>query len=183
MTRALIIARQEFVKFVTRRGFLFTLIGVPLWIAAAVIVPPMFAKSEAPKAIVFTAIDRTGAYTDVLAQAVKQPDAKGRFMLAAPPAGLAATPADQFPMAAEKALTTGGLDAIVVVPRDFDAAHPAQIWSKEDSPGLHDFVQSHLTNALRLRGLRNLDPAEAAKLLDTQATVEMRKPAEPPEAG
>ena len=75
MNRVFLIARQEFVKFVTRRGFLFTLIGVPVWMALATIVPTMLGNHGGHT--VFAVVDRSGgAYRDAIAQSLARRDAR-----------------------------------------------------------------------------------------------------------
>ncbi|HEY8947480.1 MAG TPA: ABC transporter permease [Rhizomicrobium sp.] len=182
MSRILIIARHEFIKFVTRRGFLFTLIGVPVWIALAAIVPAKLSSAEKERQVVFSVIDRNGAFAPVIEQAVIRRNAQqpGRFVLReAPPAVLHTSP-ERFASYARNYLSTekGGsaLDAIVVIPKDFDAAHPAQFWSGHSEAALEDFVQTALTNALRLRAMKRLGDANASAVLDVEAHVQPRNP-------
>ncbi|MGN6515580.1 MAG: ABC transporter permease [Rhizomicrobium sp.] len=171
MNRAFLIARQEFIKFVTRRGFLFTLIGVPLWIALAVLLPPLLAHSNGH--VRFTVIDRGGGRLgDILVQAAAQE--REKFIVTGPSAALTNASAGRFAAVADKALSGRDLDAIVVIPKDFDATHPAQLWSKHDQKALQAFVQASLTDALRLRALNRLGDAQT--VLKVRAAVEARTP-------
>jgi ABC-2 type transport system permease protein len=72
MNRIFLIARQEFIKFITRRGFLFTLIGVPLWIGLAAVVPKMAAGSDRA---VFTVIDRGNAFRQEISRTLARENA------------------------------------------------------------------------------------------------------------
>ncbi len=75
MNRVFLIARQEFVKFVTRRGFLFTLIGVPIWMALAAIVPAMLGNHGGQT--IFAVVDRSGgAYNGAIAESLARRDAR-----------------------------------------------------------------------------------------------------------
>lgn len=179
MKRAFLIARQEFIKFVTRRGFLFTLIGVPLWIALAVLLPPLLAHSGAGNQVRFAVIDHSGGpFGDILLQATR--DEREKFAVVGPSAALTRAPAAHFSIAADRALSGHDLDAIVVIPKDFDASHPAQVWSKQNEKALQVFVQASLTDALRLRALNRLGDAQS--ILKVHAAVEARTP-EVPKAG
>jgi len=179
MNRILIIARQEFVKFITRRGFLFTLIGVPVWIALAAIVPAKLSQTENRQSV-FTVIDRNGAFAPLIEQAVARRSAPGRFVLADAPSALAHAAPDKFATFARAFLGNGkdgaAFDAIVVIPKNFDAAHPAEFWSSRDEGELQDFVQSELTNALRLRAMNRLGDPKASAALDVEAGVRHRNP-------
>ncbi|HEY7977174.1 MAG TPA: ABC transporter permease [Rhizomicrobium sp.] len=181
MNRILIIARHEFIKFVTRRGFLFTLVGVPLWIALAAIVPAKLSSAQNRQAI-FAVVDRSGAFTPALSRAVDRRNAREpeRFVLAdTPPALLRAAP-EKFAAIARNYLGNGKedakFDAIVVIPKDFDAAHPAEFWSSRNEDALRDFVQTALTSALRLRAVHRLGDPRAAAALDVEAAVRPRNP-------
>ncbi|HSM96256.1 MAG TPA: ABC transporter permease [Rhizomicrobium sp.] len=182
MNRILIIARQEFVKFITRRGFLFTLIGVPLWIALAAIVPAKLASSENRQAV-FTVIDRSGVFAPMIEQAVARRSARepDRFVLTPPPPALVNAGPDRFAAFARAFLGNGkdgaAFDAILVIPKNFDAAHPAEFWSSRDVGDLQDFVRTELSNALRLRAMHRLGDPAAATALDVEAGIRHRNPA------
>jgi ABC-2 type transport system permease protein len=187
MNRVLIIARHEFVKFVTRRGFLFTLIGVPLWIALAAIVPAKLSP-KASHDITFAVIDHTGAYEPRIATAAQRrnADAPDRYLLEDAPPPLAHASPQRFGDIARTYLGDGkkdaALDAIVVIPADFDAGHPAEFWSVRRESGLQDFVQSELTRTLRLRTMDRLANPQAMAVLDLEARLHQRTPAALPSA-
>jgi ABC-2 type transport system permease protein len=58
MNRAFLIARQEFIKYVTRRGFFISILMFPLWIVVVTLIPQWTAGSESPR--IFTVVDNTG---------------------------------------------------------------------------------------------------------------------------
>ena len=183
MNRIFLIARQEFIKFVTRRGFLFTLIGVPLWIGLAAIVPKMVASGG--DHAVFTVIDHSGAYRQEIARTLQHADAPS-FILVDAPRDLADAPLRTFPAIAaayfskphkiNAAGDVAKLDAIVVIPHDF-GKRPAEFWSTSAEPHLRDFVQDTLTKALRLRAAHKLGDASASAALDVEARLAPRNPA------
>jgi len=183
MNRIFLIARQEFIKFVTRRGFLFTLIGVPLWIGLAAIVPKMVASGS--DHAVFTVIDHGGAYRQEIARTLQHADAPS-FILVDAPRDLADAPLGTFPAIAaayfskphkiNAAGDVAKLDAIVVIPPDF-GKRPAEFWSTSAEPHLRDFVQDTLTKALRLRAAHKLGDASASAALDVEARLAPRNPA------
>ena len=72
--RIFLIARQEFLKYVTRRGFLISILMVPLFIAIAAAVPAMVATQTRTRVI--TVIDRTGGYDRAVAAAVQRNEAQ-----------------------------------------------------------------------------------------------------------
>jgi ABC-2 type transport system permease protein len=71
--RIFLIARQEFVKYVTRRGFLIGILMVPLFIALAAGIPALVATQTHTRVI--TVIDRAGGYEQVVAAAVRRDEA------------------------------------------------------------------------------------------------------------
>ena len=182
MNRILIIARHEFIKFVTRRGFLFTLIGVPLWIALAAIVPSKLSPKESHD-VTFAVIDRAGAYEPLLAQAARRHNASAadRYLLEDTPPPLLHAPPERFADYARNYLGDGkkdaALDAIVVIPRDFDAVHPAEIWSSRDESDLTDFLNAELTHALRRNAVARLNNPQALAALNIEARLHHRSPA------
>lgn len=187
MNRVLIIARHEFIKFVTRRGFLFTLIGVPLWIALAAIVPAKLSPKD-NRDVTFAVIDRTGAYEPLIAKATERRNAHApdQYLLEdAPPPLLHAAP-ERFADYARTYLGDGkkdaSLDAILVLPQDFDAIHPAQIWSARDEGDLTDFLQSELTRILRFRAVDRIGDLQALAVLNIEARLHHRSPAAMPAA-
>ena len=183
MNRIFLIARQEFIKFITRRGFLFTLIGVPLWIGLAAIVPKMIASGG--DQAVFTVIDRSHGFGPEIARTLEHDSAQHFILVDAPKSLSDASPKDFAAVASayfskpHKVNAEGDvakLDAIVVIPPDF-GAHPAEFWSTSAEPHLRDFVQATLTKALRLRAAHKLGDAEASAALDVEAKLAPRNPA------
>ncbi|MEI9990044.1 MAG: ABC transporter permease [Rhizomicrobium sp.] len=66
MRHVFLIARQEFIKYVTRRGFLISILMFPLWIMVVIFVP-QWTGGSGSKVHVFTVVDRSGgAYRDAL---------------------------------------------------------------------------------------------------------------------
>jgi ABC-2 type transport system permease protein len=82
-----------------------------------------------------------------------------RYVYAAPPADLAAHPGQKT---IAKALAAGGpfaIDAVVVVPRGFGPDAPqAAFWSTTPRGSLREFVDSALSDALRLAAVRRVAP-------------------------
>jgi len=70
MTRALLVARSEFLKYVTRRGFIISLLMFPVWVVIGGVVP-QWIESKTPTRS-FTVVDRTGgAFAFAIAKAVR----------------------------------------------------------------------------------------------------------------
>jgi len=65
--RTLLICRQEFVKYVTRRGFLISLLMFPVVLVLAVTVPQFMAAH--PRTNVMTVVDQAGGYGQAIAEA------------------------------------------------------------------------------------------------------------------
>ena len=83
MTHAFLIARQEFIKYVTRRGFWLSILMFPLWIMIVIFVPQWTGggHDNAPHAL--TIVDRSGGfYRDAILQQVAQ-DTEDRELAAA----------------------------------------------------------------------------------------------------
>lgn len=189
MNRIFLIARQEFIKFITRRGFLFTLIGVPLWIGLAAIVPKMVAPGGGQA--VFTVIDHGNIFRQEISRTLEHGNAPSFIMVDAPKELANASPKD-FPSIAASYFSkphrvnaqgdVAKLDAIVVIPPDF-GKRPAEFWSISAEPHLRDFVQATLTKALRLRAAHKLGDAEASAALDVEARLAPRNPITVPSAG
>lgn len=72
--RTLLIARQEFVKYVTRRGFIISLLMMPLLMAVSIAVPSFTASH--PRTNVMTVVDLAGGYDKALAEAVARDHAR-----------------------------------------------------------------------------------------------------------
>jgi ABC-2 type transport system permease protein len=60
MRRTYLIARQEFIKYVTRRGFVISILMFPLWIMLVTLVPQW--TGGGPQQRIFTVIDRAGSH-------------------------------------------------------------------------------------------------------------------------
>ncbi|MGA7673877.1 MAG: ABC transporter permease [Rhizomicrobium sp.] len=71
--RIFLIARQEFLKYVTRRGFLISTLMVPLVIFIAAVVPPLVASQTQTRVI--TVVDRAGGYQQAIAAAAQRDQA------------------------------------------------------------------------------------------------------------
>ncbi|MBU6296839.1 MAG: ABC transporter permease [Alphaproteobacteria bacterium] len=71
--RILLVARQEFLKYVTRRGFLVSLLMVPLVIALAAVVPTLVASHARTRVI--TIVDHAGGYEQAIAAAAARDEA------------------------------------------------------------------------------------------------------------
>lgn len=71
MRRALLVARSEFLKYVTRRGFIISLVMFPIWVVIGGVVP-QWIESKTPTRN-FTVVDRTGGqYAFAIAKAVRE---------------------------------------------------------------------------------------------------------------
>ena len=75
--RALLIGRQEFVKYVTRRGFLISLLMFPMILVLAVSVPRLMASH--PRANVMTVVDQAGGYARAFAEGAAREQAKAEL--------------------------------------------------------------------------------------------------------
>jgi ABC-2 type transport system permease protein len=83
--RIFLISRQEFLKYVTRRGFLISILMVPLFIAIAAAVPAMVATQTRTRVI--TVIDRAGGYDQAVAAAARRNEAQATLSALAGYAG------------------------------------------------------------------------------------------------
>ncbi|GAA0553631.1 ABC-2 type transport system permease protein [Rhizomicrobium palustre] len=72
--RTFLVARQEFVKYVTRRGFLISLVMMPLLMGLSFAIP-RFAASH-PRTNVMTVVDLAGGYAPSIAIAVERDHAR-----------------------------------------------------------------------------------------------------------
>jgi ABC-2 type transport system permease protein len=70
--RAYLIARQEYIKYVTRRGFLISVLLFPVWIGLVAFLPG--ALDRATPSRVFTIIDRAGGYEAAVAEEIARSD-------------------------------------------------------------------------------------------------------------
>jgi len=73
MRNAFLIARQEFIKYVTRRGFFISILMFPIWVVIVLLVPRW--TSGAPQRA-FTIIDRAGEYRAAILDSLSREDAE-----------------------------------------------------------------------------------------------------------
>jgi ABC-2 type transport system permease protein len=73
MRRIYLIARQEYIKYVTRRGFLISVLLFPVWIGLVAFLPR--ALDRAAPSRVFMVVDRAGGYEAAIAEQVARADA------------------------------------------------------------------------------------------------------------
>ncbi len=73
MRRIYLIARQEYIKYVTRRGFLISVLLFPVWIGLVAFLPRALDSATPSRA--FTVIDRAGGYETAIAEQVARADA------------------------------------------------------------------------------------------------------------
>jgi ABC-2 type transport system permease protein len=65
MNRTWLIARQEFIKYITRRGFIISLLIFPMWIVLGIVVPKWMSSTVPPRP--FVIVDHTdGSYAQAL---------------------------------------------------------------------------------------------------------------------
>ncbi|HXC54753.1 MAG TPA: ABC transporter permease [Rhizomicrobium sp.] len=188
MRRTLLIARQEFVKYVTRRGFFISILMFPLWIMVVTLVP-QWTGGSGPQHHDFTVVDRTGgAYRDAIAAAAlrgaearRAPAATAQGGHGAPrvvprspfayedaPDYLVRADDAHFAAAVRRALRgdrgTGyeappALDTVVLIPAGFGGAGRAQIWSSgRPDSDLREFVDGALTRALQIAAVHRVAP-------------------------
>jgi len=72
--RIFLIARQDFLKYVTRRGFFISLLLLPLLFTVAAIVPGLVASQTQTR--VLTVVDRAGGYEEAIGAAVARNEAQ-----------------------------------------------------------------------------------------------------------
>ena len=69
MNRTFLIARQEFIKYVTRRGFFLSILMFPLWIVIVTVIPQWTSGSDSPR--ILTIVDQTGGqYAEAIRAAI-----------------------------------------------------------------------------------------------------------------
>jgi ABC-2 type transport system permease protein len=73
MRSTFLIARQEFIKYVTRRGFFISILMFPVWIMIVVLVPQW--TGGAPQRT-FTIVDHAGGYRDAILDALARENAE-----------------------------------------------------------------------------------------------------------
>jgi len=71
MRNAFLIARQEFIKYVTRRGFFISILMFPLWVMFVVLLPQW--TGGVPQRV-FTIVDRAGGYREAILDALARED-------------------------------------------------------------------------------------------------------------
>jgi len=76
--RTLLIGRQEFVKYVTRRGFIISLLMFPVVLVLAITIPRFTAAH--PRTNVMTVVDRAGGYAHAIFHAAARDQAKAELM-------------------------------------------------------------------------------------------------------
>ena len=72
MKRVWLIARQEYIKYVTRRGFLISVMLFPVWIGLVAFLPGTLDRATPSR--VFTIIDRAGGYETAIANEIARND-------------------------------------------------------------------------------------------------------------
>jgi ABC-2 type transport system permease protein len=180
MRHTFLIARQEFIKYVTRRGFLISVLMFPLWIMIVIFVPRWTGEGSAAHEHVFTVVDRSGGIgrDAILAALARRAPAYGAIYVPAPP-WLAGAQGAAFSGAARRALADDrATDSIVVIPKDFGSGSTVQVWSEgRADPAFRSFLTETLTKALQLKAIRSVAPRLAdSSFLDTSVTVETRDP-------
>ena len=81
MRHTFLIARQEFIKYITRRGFFISILMFPVWIAIVILIPQW--TGSIPQRT-FTIVDRAGGYREAILDALEREDAaRGLKALAA----------------------------------------------------------------------------------------------------
>jgi ABC-2 type transport system permease protein len=123
MNRTFLIARQEFIKYVTRRGFFISILMFPLWIVIVAVVPQLTSGNDSPR--ILTVVDQSGgAYREAIQDAIGRDNESrnlaaiahysGSFVdLAKLPPATAAMLQHPDTQASRRAFETmGGLDAV-----------------------------------------------------------------------
>jgi ABC-2 type transport system permease protein len=183
MRHTFLIARQEFIKYVTRRGFLISVLMFPLWIMIVIFVPQM-TGAGAPRSHVFTVVDRSGGVgrDAILAALARKNGSPGYNAIYSPvPPLLARAQGAAFAGAARRMLADDRLlplDAIVVIPKDLASGATVQVWTEDRSDrAFQEFLSGALMRALQLKAIRAVAPRLAdSSILDTTVTVETRDP-------
>lgn len=177
MKRIFLVARQEFITYVTRRGFVISVFLMPVWILAAAIVPKWADRSVTPQA--FTVIDQAGGYAQAIAQSASRPGSHFRYI--PPEAPLShTTPAVLHDRIAQMLSQKGGPAAVIVIPPDFGLAgrNAAEYWTSGTlKPDLKAFVEGILTDQLRTRSLQKAFPTASPALLHVSAQLKSFDPA------
>jgi len=191
MRHVYLIARQEFIKYVTRRGFLISILMFPLWIMIVIYVPQMTGGGpNSPSPHTFTIVDRTGGdFRDaVVAALAHKPIAAWDYvpapgyLTAADDAHFAAAARRQF---GEQRDWSGKrrVDTILVVPADFARHAAAQLWTRDDTQNgaFRSFLSGALTSALQFETVRRIAPQlHDPSILDVSVQLAARNPEHAP---
>jgi ABC-2 type transport system permease protein len=81
MKQSFLIARQEFIKYVTRRGFLISILMFPLWIMIVILVPQWTNGGAGAGPQIFTVVDPSGNWREAVLGALQR-DSEGRQLAA-----------------------------------------------------------------------------------------------------
>ncbi len=187
MNRAFLIARQEFIKYVTRRGFAISILMFPLWIVIVTLVPQWTGGgADAVQQHRLTIVDRTGGfYRDFVAGALTRKKMTNLVYIPAPNY-LAQVDDAHFAPAARHALDADPhigepiFDTLIVIPAGFgENAHAtAQIWRRGNrDPDLRGFVTGALIEALQFKAVNRIAPGtHDPALLDADVDLQYRSP-------
>jgi ABC-2 type transport system permease protein len=182
MNHTFLIARQEFIKYVTRRGFLLSILMFPLWIMIVIFVPQWTGGGGATAhRHDFAIIDKTGGtYRDAILTGLARGQGAPGWRYVFTPRDLREADAAHFPQAAQAALAGPFLDAIVLIPAGFatDPHHDVQFWAEDQSDtDFKHFFSETLTDALRLQAVQRIAPQiRDTSVFDVSAFVQSRKP-------
>ncbi|MEJ0043606.1 MAG: ABC transporter permease [Rhizomicrobium sp.] len=191
MRHVFLIARQEFVKYVTRRGFLISILMFPLWIMVVIFVPQLTGGgSSGPAPRNFTVVDRAGgAYRDAVVAALARwnkahapvwtytsaPD----YLRSASDAHFAHAVHALFGGEAKDWAGRTRVDTVLLVPADFGRNDRAQIWTRDDSQNgrFRAFLTGALTAQLQIAAIHRLAPQlNDPTILDVSVDLEARNP-------
>ncbi|HXZ67062.1 MAG TPA: ABC transporter permease [Alphaproteobacteria bacterium] len=78
MRQSFLIARHEYIKYITRRGFLLSVLLFPLWIVLAATVPTLFQKAAPARN--FIVLDHEGGYGVVLVRGAERAAARNTLL-------------------------------------------------------------------------------------------------------
>lgn len=190
MRRTFLVARQEFVKYVTRRGFLISILMFPLWIVIVTLVPQWTSGGSGPAPHDFTVVDHSGGFYRGAIAAAALHRSQGRhaaadtapYVYSVAPAYLADADDAHFAGAVRRVTAVGLplLDTVVLIPAGFgkDGHTTVQIWSGEHADqDLRDFIGSALTQALRFQAVQRVAPEVTdPTILDTSVEMQTRNP-------
>ncbi|MEJ0027376.1 MAG: ABC transporter permease [Rhizomicrobium sp.] len=189
MRHTFLIARQEFVKYVTRRGFLISILMFPLWIMVVIFVPQLTGGgASGPAPHTFTVVDRTGGtYRDaVVAALARWNKAHGPAWVYTPAPDYLRTASDTHFAHAVRALfgdeardRGARVDTVLLVPADFGRDDHAQIWTRDDGQNgrFRAFLTGALTAQLQIEAIHRLAPQlNDPAILDVSVDLQSRNP-------